>query len=75
MPAQVGQLPLQAGDDAGAIKWMELGKEVGVVVGLWVTSTLHWKNVFLAPLSAKCIKIDIKGKPLQVVVLNKMPGL
>ena len=26
--AQVGQLPLQAGDDAGAIQWMPLNKEV-----------------------------------------------
>ena len=26
--SQVGQLPLQAGDDAGAIQWMPLSKEV-----------------------------------------------
>ena len=26
--SQVGQLPLQAGDDAGAIQWMPLNKEV-----------------------------------------------
>ena len=28
LPYQVGQLPLQAGDDAGAIQWMPLNKEV-----------------------------------------------